>query len=215
RHDLLDRYRAEPEQTIAALRESLVQGTGGQDEIFALAELSLFRAQQQRSATPHYLAAALYAYAFLFPDDSTEAPDALDPRTRLACDIYNRALAKALEAGTGAYVSLRAGTFTLPFGAMTIAFDEETLVWHGYRLTDFTPVGEVEITGMQNRYRIAGIGAPLAARPDPLGGVYGPDDLVGPNLRVPVTAVLRIPHPRRQLLASAVDATLEAHATTD
>jgi hypothetical protein len=57
RHEL-EGYGDEPEHTITALRE-LVQGTGGKDEIFALAELSLFRAQQERSATPHYLAAAL------------------------------------------------------------------------------------------------------------------------------------------------------------
>ena len=58
RHDLLDDYKDEPDQAIAALRESLVRGTAGRDDIFALAELSLFRAQRRASA-PHYLAAAL------------------------------------------------------------------------------------------------------------------------------------------------------------
>jgi hypothetical protein len=84
RHDLLERYRDEPEQTIAALRESLVQGTGRGDEVFALAELSLFRAQQRRSASPHYLAAALYAYAFSSPtiDRGADAPTPHASRVR-------------------------------------------------------------------------------------------------------------------------------------
>ena len=33
------------------------------------------------------------SYAFLFPGDAdTAAPDAFDPRFRLACELYNRAL---------------------------------------------------------------------------------------------------------------------------
>ncbi len=213
RHDLLERYEDDPDGSIAALRESVVQGRGDGDELFALAELSLYRAQEHGSA-PHYLAGALYAYAFLFPDDPAAVPGALDPRTRMACDLYNRALAKALQGGTGDYVSLQAGTFALPFGTMSVAFDPATLAWHDYRLVDLTPVGEMKVEGMRNRYRVPGIGAPLAARPLPSSGTYGAEDLVGPNIRVPVTAVLRIDHPRQQLVTPTLEGTLEVHATT-
>ena len=75
---------------------------------------------------------------------------------------------------------------------MTIAFDAQSLAWHDYRLVDLTPVGELEVVGIRNHYRHPGLGAPLAARPDPINGPYGVDDLVGPNVRVSVTVVLRI-----------------------
>ena len=214
RHDLLEHYVAHPDQTIATLRETVVGGAGGQDEIFALAELSLFRAQRSASA-PNDLAAALYAYAFLFPDDPRATPDALDPRTRIACDLYNRALANALQVGPSDYVTLRAGAFALPFGEVTLAFDPESLVWHDYRLVDLTPVGELEVVGMRNRYRASGIGAPLSARPEPIDRKYGADDLIGPNSRVPVTVVLRFDNPRRQLVTASLEGTLEIHPTMD
>ena len=109
----------------------------------------------------------------------------------------------------------RQGRFRLPFGKIEVAFDAKSLEWHDYRLADFTPVAEMSIRGIRNRYRQAGIGAPLAARPVPAKGYYGDDDLVGPNIRVPVTIVLEVDQPRRQLGAAVVHATLKAHATTD
>ncbi len=43
----------------------------------------------------YYLAAAVYAYALLFPDDPQSVPlDPADPRLRLAYDLYNRGLAE-------------------------------------------------------------------------------------------------------------------------
>ena len=58
------------------------------DTLFALAELSFHHAEQA-GKNEHYLAAAIYAYAFLLPEDGTPQPDPLDPRRRLAADIYN------------------------------------------------------------------------------------------------------------------------------
>ena len=213
RHDLLDKYEEEPDEAIATLRESVIQGSGGQDEIFALAELSLYRATRDDNKA-NYLAAAVYAYSFVFPDDPREAANALDPRTRLACDIYQLSLAEALEDKTD-HVVPRAGTFTLPFGGIDLAFDASALVWHDYRLVDLTPVGQLRVEGMRNRYRTAGIGAALSARPEPLSGRYDDDDLIGPNIRVPVTLVLRIEHPERQLVTSSLVGSLELHATTN
>lgn len=214
RHDLLDKYEEEPDRSIATLRESVIQGTGGRDEIFALAELSLYRALRGDNK-PNYLAAAVYAYAFVFPDDPREATDALDPRTRLACDIYELALAEALQDKADTHVVLRAGDFELPFGTISLAFDPNALTWHDYRLVDLTPVGQLRVEGLRNRYRTAGIGAPLSARPEPLDGRHEDDDLIGPNLRVPVTVVLRIEQPDRQLVTSSLRGSLEVYATTD
>jgi pimeloyl-ACP methyl ester carboxylesterase len=225
RHDVLDQYEHETHATLAKLLTVATKDRGRSDEVFALAELAFFEAERRHS-NAHYLGAAVYAYAFLFPEDARERPGAFDPRTRFACDLYNRALAEAFtdhgsrrsfrarrtERG---YVLPRQGRFRLPFGKIEVAFDAKSLEWHDYRLVDFTPVGEMRIEGIRNRYRQPGIGAALAARPVPVKGYYGDDDLVGPNIRVPVTIVLEVDQPRRQLGAALVRATLEAHATTD
>ena len=51
----------------------------------------------------------------------------------------------------------------MPFGQLDVAFDPRDLEWGGRQLTGFFPVAEVEIHGLDNRYRQSGIGAPLAA----------------------------------------------------
>ena len=38
---------------------------------------------------PYYLAAAIYSYAFLFPEKGFEPPSPYDPRLRLAADLYS------------------------------------------------------------------------------------------------------------------------------
>jgi len=214
RHDLLDRYHDEPDQAIAVLRDSVVQGVGGRDELFALAELSLYRASRDNNR-PNYLAAALYAYAFLLPNGQRQPRDVLDPRFRLACDIYNLALAEALQDAQGHYVFPRAGTFELPFGTIELSFDDSTLTWHDHRLVDLTPVGQLKVEGLRNRYRTAGIGAPLSARPQPPDDHYDDDSLIGPNSRVPVTLFLRVDEPEHQIVTSALHGGLELYATTE
>src|SRR5262249_60388190 len=102
-----------------------------------MSELSYLRGEQIHS-TANHLAAALYAYAFLFPEDERERPDPLDPRTRMACDLYNRALTRVFrERDADPYVVPRGGVFALPFGQMEIAFSPESTDWHGYQLQDF------------------------------------------------------------------------------
>ena len=61
------------------------------------------------------------------------------------------------------------GTFKLPFGELTVTFNEADLIWAGYRLKDFIPAADVEVRGLRNRYRTPGIGAPLAASIEPVG----------------------------------------------
>jgi pimeloyl-ACP methyl ester carboxylesterase len=69
------------------------------------------------------------------------------------------------------------------------------LLWSSYRMTRFVSLGEFKVRGFLNRYRQAGIGAPLAAELAPAG--EGPEaeearKRIPPRLKVPVTAVLRI-----------------------
>jgi hypothetical protein len=45
------------------------------------------------------------------------------------------------------------GRFKLPFGELTVTFNETDLIWAGYRMKDFIPAADVEVRGLRNRYR--------------------------------------------------------------
>jgi hypothetical protein len=69
----------------------------------------------------YYLAAAVYAYALLFPDDQQGEPlDPADPRLRLAYDLYNRGVAEGLASADEKEVVLGSGQRLLPFGTLEI-----------------------------------------------------------------------------------------------
>ena len=93
-------------------------------EIFALAETSYFYARR-RGGRSYFLAAAVYAFAYLFPDDASQPPDPYDPRFREACDLYNLALAQGLLSPDGKFVELKSGRYQLPFGSLDIAMDRQ------------------------------------------------------------------------------------------
>jgi hypothetical protein len=87
---------------------------------------------------------------------------------RWAADIYNQALTQAAKSQDGAYAIPMGGTFRLPFGELTVTFNEADLIWADYRMKDFIPAADVEVRGLRNRYRTPGIGAPLAASIEPI-----------------------------------------------
>ena len=214
RNNLVERFDDKPEEALAALREHVIDEADGTQDLFALAELSFFHAERSKRK-PHFLAAAVYAYAYLFPAEKTKEPDPFDSRFRLACDLYNRALTEAFKSTDGERVQLAAGTYVLPFGTLTVDFDESQLLWGNRRLTDFVPIGELEVTGFRNRYRQPGLGAPLAAKTEPAGPNDPAASLVGPRVRVPATALLRMEHPREQLAGTELRGRLELHEATN
>ncbi|MGH7893918.1 MAG: hypothetical protein ACREQL_04570, partial [Candidatus Binatia bacterium] len=108
------------------------------------------------------MAAAIYAYAFLFPEDGPRLGP-FDPRFRSAADLYNWSLTAAFSSKDGSEVVPRGGTLALPVGQVTIAFDPAALRAGDRELYHFTPIAELEVEGLAMRYRRPGIGAPLAA----------------------------------------------------
>jgi hypothetical protein len=160
--DLTERFAADPEGAIAALHRIATSADGQPDELFALAETS-FHFAQASGKQPYYLAASVYAFAFLFPANPAQRTDEFDPRVRAASDIYNRGLTSAFATADRSRVDLRAGTFPLPFGSIDIAFDPAAARWGNYPLSGFAPADELHVTGLRNDYRRLGIGAPLAA----------------------------------------------------
>jgi len=186
---LRDYFRTHPAWTLAQLRS----GLGGPDEhdrLFVLAELSFRHAERSHDRSYH-LAAALYAYAFLFPADPATAPDEYDPRLRMAVDLYNRAIANGLASGSDdGEVDLSPRRLALPFGTLDLASDPSRFTYGGYQLVHFVPLDDLEIRGMRNRYRTAGIGAALGAKIEsPAQGTA--DKWIPKRAEVPVSAFVR------------------------
>ena len=106
RANLLGRFDTDPEGAIASLHRTITAGPADPDMLFALAEMSFLQAlgtgQQQ-----HALSAAVYAYAFLFPEDLQQRPSGFDPRLRTACDIYNRSLTRAFASADRARIEFQ------------------------------------------------------------------------------------------------------------
>jgi pimeloyl-ACP methyl ester carboxylesterase len=146
------------------------------------------------------LAAAIYAYAFLFPEGSGSGPGRFDPRLRLAADLYNWALMAAFASEDGSEVVPRGGTFELPFGKIEVAFDPASLRAGDRELHRFIPIAELEMYGLAMRYRWPGLGAPLAASSRLIDASKPGRDMVAPRMQVPVTALLRLPGARRALV---------------
>jgi pimeloyl-ACP methyl ester carboxylesterase len=214
RRNLTETYRADPVATMRTLHSELEAGRLSHDDLFVLAELS-YQYGSGEGGKPYFLAAAIYAYAFVFPDDPQAAPQPFDPRQRVAMDIYNRALAESFKSADREHVDVAAGAYPLPFGVMEISFDERQLDWGRRRLVHFSPSAEVEVIGFNNRYRQPGIGAPLAASIKPLDQNEPARDYIGANVHVPVTALLRIEGPNRQLAGTQLTGQLELYPATE
>ena len=206
--NLYQRFEEDPAKALAELHASLASD-GDEDLIFALAELSFFYANNSGDRS-YYLAAAVYAYAFLMPGQHGTPPKGIDPRLRWAADIYNQALTQAAKSADGAYAIPMGGTFKLPFGELTVTFNEADLIWADYRMKDFIPAADVEVRGLRNRYRTPGIGAPLAASIEPIGATTTKQDAYIPlRLKIPVTAFLRLDDPRGALKSGKLKGELE------
>jgi pimeloyl-ACP methyl ester carboxylesterase len=212
RFDLTERFEKDPEGALADLHQKVLSGEVASNTLFALAELSFKHADDVRSPE-WYLASAVYAWAFLFPEAGAgEPPGTLDPRARVAADLYNRGLTGAFSSTDRSQVLLRSGVYPLPFGQqLAVYLDEAQLRWANRTLYDFVPVAELQVSGLGARFRRPGIGAPLAAKawaddPSDPSRTYVPL-----SVKVPVTALLRIDDPRRQLSQSEMRASLELY----
>lgn len=189
RLDLLGVYTASPPAGIQSLSQVAAADSGNQDLLFALAEMEFLEGDRTNNRS-YFLATVVYSYAFLFPAVPADRPNPFDPRLREAADLYNRALTRGLTAADGVHVDLRAGEYALPSGTLSISFDPASLRWAGRELANFVPAAELQIKGLQNRYREAGIGAPLAAGLVPFADERGFQ--IAPILKVPATALLRL-----------------------
>ena len=210
RLDLVERAKEDPEGTLTILHA----GLGKADEparLLALAELSFIYAQHSGNR-PYNLAAAAYAWAFLFPKDRVKRPGRYDPRVALAIGIYDWAITEGLSEGEDAteVLDLSARSVDLPFGTLELSRDAAGFLYGKSQLTDFVPLADFKVRGLRNRYRQPGLGAALVANASPTG-----DDRVDRWLpsrgKVPVTLVLRFDDPRQGMAEGTLRATMEVH----
>ena len=190
RFGLASEFKRKPENVILKIHNGLA-GVPASDRLYALAELSFLFADKSKDRS-YYLAAAIYAYGFLFPQEPTVTPNRFDPRVRVAVNLYNRGIAEGLTSSNGAEVVLQRGLYQLPFGKLFIYCDQSEFQWGSYNLVKFKQAALFDVRGLRNRYRWTGIGAPLTAYIQP--GEETTDtaySLVDTDTRVPVTMLLR------------------------
>ena len=209
--DLSEAYFYDPRGTLKKLHDFLLVTDRPKPVAFALAELSYLYAKKGNQPS-YYLTAAMYAYLYLFPEDPEDQPHSLDTRIRVAADLYNRSLTLAFRSQDQTTMTLSAGSHAVPFGTLQVELSEESLHWGNRRLTNFIPTAELEVRGLQNRYRQAGIGVPLAAEQT----LEGPDEglQIGKG-KLPVTAFMRFSQLFSQLAQGTVHARWEVYVTYD
>ena len=213
RNNLVERFADDPARALADLH-AILQSRVTIDRLFALSELSFLHAERSGDRE-YYLAAAVYAYAFVLPEEERSVVAGIDPRGRLAVDLYNLGISRGLQAPEGDEVVLEGGTRRLPFGTLTLTVDPVQFRWAGYRFSRFVAVGEFIVRGLRNRYRQAGVGAPLAAELEPVGtgpAAEAARKRISPRIKAPVTAFVRIAEPLRSLLEGRLQASIEVYA---
>jgi pimeloyl-ACP methyl ester carboxylesterase len=201
RFGLRERFQKDPAGTLALLHSQLAP-RGDQRKLSALAELSFYHGDRSGDAA-YYFASAVYAYALLFPGARDELLDPSDPRVRLAYDLYNRGIARALSRGKKAEVQIATGVYQLPFGSVELEMADGEFLWAGHRLQNFVSAADLAVHGLRNRYRRTGLGAPLSAEIGPHEGRAPPERFL-PGLRVPATLIFRFDDPRQALVSGKV-----------
>lgn len=239
RQDLLQESERNLEDAIERLHELVVRDEATSDTLFALTELSFLFATRQIEGGPplrpqsrpqahrrsrsemrteaprasgraHYLASAVYAWAFLFAERQRDEIAVVDPRSALAAELYNHAVAAAFSTEEGLFEP-RAGLYPLPFGTLEVAFDPLALEWGMRRLTEFQPAATLEVRGLRNRYRQIGIGAPLVATSALKDSRSGLVDLGLAETVISTTAVLALERPWAQLRGPRLRGWLALH----
>ena len=209
---LSERYDDDPAGTIATLHGIAADGRGDEDEVITLAEMAYLYGEKANQR-PYFLVAAIYSFAFLFPENGLKRPSPYDPRLRLAADLYSLGIIHGFASADNATVEFRSGGYELPFGRVQVAVNPSAFEWRNRRIVSLSPVQDIAIRGLANRYRHPGVGAPLAAATQPIVAERGMQ--LAPRMKLPMTAVLRLDAPRRQLAQRELRATLDLYNTYD
>ncbi|MFQ5930699.1 MAG: esterase/lipase family protein, partial [Acidobacteriota bacterium] len=190
--------------------------------LFALSELSYFTAKQF-SSREYYLTSAIYSYLYLFGDGNADPLNPYDRRFRVASDLYNIGLAKASEIAQDSEVegssriTPESGTLELPMGQMKVEVSRPGFPWGKERFAGFLPADAFEVHGLSVRTRVPGLGVPLIAiqTPPKERKKVSEDDYLGPTLKLPATAFVRIRGGVCEMGSENFSASLEIYSPFD
>ena len=214
--DLVERFRKEPDEALRLLHRTAVEEKDHR-LLYALAELS-YAAGRQLNSRSHFLAAAIYAYCYLFDDRGVEATNPFDRRQRWACDLYNLGLERALVPVEVGSVELASLPRELPVGTIDVVLDRSGFPWSEEQFPRFLPADDFDIFGLSLRYRTAGLGVPLIGlapeRPASKEPATPTERFTGNRPSVPATAFLRF-EPHVEDLERGIAARLELHSGYD
>jgi pimeloyl-ACP methyl ester carboxylesterase len=121
-------------------------------------------------------------------------------------------LVPRLQIKDGNELDLAQRQIRLPFGSLDLQVDQEGFRYGGYRLTKFVSLSDLKVRGLRNRYRDAGIGAPLSARVEPMQASTA-NRWIPATAKVPVTAFVRFDNPRRGMSEAKIRGTLQIYDT--
>lgn len=201
-------FKSDPQWVLAELNSGLGK-PDERDRLFALSELSFDYAEQSGNQS-YYLASAAYAYAFLFPTNPADEPTRYDPRLTLAVDLYNRGIALGLATRDGNQVDLSERQLSLPFGSLDLTVEPKGFNYGGYHLTKFVQLADLEVRGLRNTYRRAGIGAALSAKVESTPGNPA-SRWIPAAAKVPITAFVRFDDPRLAMSTGHLHGTVELY----
>lgn len=212
RYDLTEEYAHDPHAAIRKLHAIAVSDPQ-RLTYFALAECSYLEAEHEDSQSDH-LAAAVYAYHYLFGTEAKEPPNPFGRSFRVACDLYNRGLLKALCSSDGDRFEFAAGMHDLPVGRLDIRTDTRGFAWSDVVSNEYLPADNLRVIGLSSRRRDSGVGVPLIAVLDKKPG--GREGVLHfpKRANVPATAFLRIDGPLADLEKEG-SATLELYSAFD
>ena len=170
RYNMGELFSEDPLRCLDELQKK-VRTDNRRDLIFALAELNYYTARhtlRYLDDTPlpesnqYYLNAVIYAYFYLFDETRDKPANPFNRRFRLACDIYNISLAKAMSNRKGDLI-FKAGTRRLPFGTIDLSLDTRNFPVKMESFEKIVPADRLDIFGLSRRNRDAGLGVPFIA----------------------------------------------------
>ena len=186
-------YQDDPRAALEKVRAGL-GAPDAHDRLLVLAEL-WFATARKSEDQGEYVAAAVCAYAYLFPATPPSTPPSpYDSRTQLVLEIYDRGITKGLALSNSSHRTELDPTprqIQMPFGTFALDIPGQEFRYGGYRIVHPVALGDLEIRGLRNRYRRSGAGVALAASIEPVKD-GNTDPWVPPRWKVPVTAFLRL-----------------------
>lgn len=166
RYNMVQSFQEDPRQVLIFLHHE-AEKDDRNDLLFALAELNYFVGMRYRQdgvhkSHPHFFASAMYAYFYLLGKEWVAPPNPFERRFRLACDLYNSALAEALADSSG-NLQITPGEVELPVGRFSFSLNSDKFPQEMNHFEKFVAADRFGVRGLSRRNREPGLGAPIIA----------------------------------------------------